>query len=252
MKLLRISTSCTFILLLVLGALPANATETDDRLLAIGKELPFISLGEFLANREPRDYSGADKVTDAWKILQRLTATGCRSMATNRPTVIHPARGRLHARRRRERSGFSGSGKGAALTNEGRRPGRRVPPAANGTSPENSEAAREKAPAPSRDSRPPPENSPESALPSGDFSDGAGESSDGGLEPWEKSAESSRDSPESSRKSPEFSHESREFREIPGPDPAAGRLFLPDYQPFATIGACFGPRQGNLPRQRGG
>ena len=59
---------------MVLGSLPANATETDDRLLAIGKELPFISVGEFVSNREPRDYSGAGKVTAAWKILQRLNA----------------------------------------------------------------------------------------------------------------------------------------------------------------------------------
>ena len=62
------------ILLAGLGFPPANATETDDRLLAISKELPFISVGEFLVNREPRDYSGADKVTAAWKILQRLNA----------------------------------------------------------------------------------------------------------------------------------------------------------------------------------
>ena len=74
MNLRAFSSGCVFLLHLLLNPAPATATETDDRLLAISKELPFISVGEFLVNREPRDYSGADKVADAWKILQRLNA----------------------------------------------------------------------------------------------------------------------------------------------------------------------------------
>lgn len=74
MNLRAFSSGCILLLLLLLNPAPATASETDDRLLAISKELPFISVGEFLVNREPRDYSGADKVTDAWKILQRLNA----------------------------------------------------------------------------------------------------------------------------------------------------------------------------------
>lgn len=52
----------------------AAATATEERLLAIDKELPFISLREFIWNRAPRDYSGRGTVTKAWKALEGLHA----------------------------------------------------------------------------------------------------------------------------------------------------------------------------------
>jgi hypothetical protein len=60
------------ILVVLVRSFPATASETEQALVAIRNELPFISLGAYLVNREPRDYSSEKRVQTAWTVLQGL------------------------------------------------------------------------------------------------------------------------------------------------------------------------------------
>ncbi len=52
----------------------AAAAATEERLQAVSRELPFISLGDFLMDRVPTDYNGSGTVAKAWKSLAELRA----------------------------------------------------------------------------------------------------------------------------------------------------------------------------------
>ncbi len=58
---------------------PAIGSETEARLTALKKELPFISSGEFIYNREPRDYESVKKIRAAWDTLQGLRSADLES-----------------------------------------------------------------------------------------------------------------------------------------------------------------------------
>lgn len=67
------------ILWAALWVTPAVASETEDRLTALKKELPFISTGEFLYNHQPRDYERGKKIAAAWDTLQGLRSADLES-----------------------------------------------------------------------------------------------------------------------------------------------------------------------------
>ncbi|MFZ2281333.1 MAG: WD40 repeat domain-containing protein [Prosthecobacter sp.] len=60
------------ILWAALWTTPALASETEDRLTALKKELPFISTADFLYNRQPMGYERVKKIRAAWDTLQGL------------------------------------------------------------------------------------------------------------------------------------------------------------------------------------
>ncbi len=66
--------SCHLVKLLLFAALcsrPATASETEDRLMDIKKRLPFLTLGSFLPNGQPREYE-RKAIIDAWQTLSGL------------------------------------------------------------------------------------------------------------------------------------------------------------------------------------
>lgn len=67
--------SIRLILCAALWAAPSLASETEDQLTAIKKELPFISAREFLFNSEPRAYQHKDRIKAAWDVLRKLHST---------------------------------------------------------------------------------------------------------------------------------------------------------------------------------
>lgn len=67
--------SLRLILCAALWAAPSVASETEDQLTAIKKELPFIHAWEFLLNSQPRDYNYNRQVKTAWDTLQKLRST---------------------------------------------------------------------------------------------------------------------------------------------------------------------------------
>jgi hypothetical protein len=72
--------NAVIIALLINSWVPVHAADpipAEAELMAIKSKLPFISLGDFLYHREPRDYSLDSKVKAAWGILNQLNSAQC-------------------------------------------------------------------------------------------------------------------------------------------------------------------------------